>query len=402
MPVSETWIRTPSRSRLERDPDPAAGGRELDRVRDEVRRAAARAGPRRRRRAAARGGRAGEARRRPASASRAADSTVCSASTARSTGPAVELDRCADLQARREAAGRRRARGGGAAFRSTIARYALRLLVGLVLEQELDVSRDRRQRRAQLVRDAPDELVLQPVELAGAARSAPRAASCIASAARRASRSSSPCRLDGAHQPGQTDEDEDRDRARAGGPDPDVHVAVPAPPRRAGHRHREERRAEHGNAPRRQPRHGPPVAERGASRSRRRARPRPRRRTSRARGSRARRRGWLSRHREVDLVGRDPEPDGHEQQPVAARAPRRPEDQLHEGDQQQQVHRGVRDVHEARARARRTSSSVVPTKNIHCTVAIATATIAVSSSATRLVCPPSSRSSSTIASTIIG
>ena len=41
-------------------------------------------------------------------------------------------------------------------------------VAGLAVEQELGVAPDRRQRRAQLVRDERDELVLQPVELAQA------------------------------------------------------------------------------------------------------------------------------------------------------------------------------------------------------------------------------------------
>ena len=115
-----------------------------------------------------------------------------------------------------------------------------------------------------------------------------------------------------------------------------------------GHRHREQRGAEHDDARRRQPRHGPAVAqggvpgrdvERGGAPHDVRAEPD-------AVEPRAR---LVVAEREVDLVGRHPQRHGHEQQPVAARSPRRPEDQLDERDQQQQVHRRVGHVHRARA-----------------------------------------------------
>ena len=61
--------------------------------------------------------------------------------------------------------------------------------------------------------------------------------------------------------------------------------------------------------------------------------------------------------REVDLVRRHPERDRHEQQPVAARPPRGAEDQLHEPDQQQDVHRRVRRVDQPRAGRDSSSSS---------------------------------------------
>ena len=63
----------------------------------------------------------------------------------------------------------------------------VRQLARLAVEQELDVAPDRRQRRAQLVRHERDELVLQPVELAAGARSAPNRSRWAASANARAS-----------------------------------------------------------------------------------------------------------------------------------------------------------------------------------------------------------------------
>ena len=57
----------------------------------------------------------------------------------------------------------------------------------------------------------------------------------------------------------------------------------------------------------------------------------------------------LSAEREVDLVRNREERNGGQQQPVARRPPRRPEQQLHERDQQQDVHRRVRRVDQPRA-----------------------------------------------------
>ena len=172
--------------------------------------------------------------------------------------------------------------------------------------------------------------------------------SCIASAARRAARSSARAASTARTSPVRRTSTRIAIALAPGGLDPDVDVVALRRLDQRGHRHREQRRAEHDDAPRREARHGPAVAQRGVrGRDVERGRaPDDVRAEPEAVEPRAR---LVVAEREVDLVGRHPERDGHEQQPVAARAPRRPEDQLHERDQQQEVHRRVRHVHDARA-----------------------------------------------------
>ena len=104
--------------------------------------------------------RASPARSPPAAAPR---STVCATTSPRSTRSCSSSSRPSWSRAVKSRSETRPSRR--CALRSTIARWPRFSSSGSDLEQELDVARDRGQRRPQLVRDARDELVLEVVEL---------------------------------------------------------------------------------------------------------------------------------------------------------------------------------------------------------------------------------------------
>ena len=216
------------------------------------------------------------------------------------------------------------------AFRSTIAQVLAALGVRLVLQQQLDVAGDRRERRAQLVRDARDELVLQPVELDEllvlVAQELLRLLGLPAREPLAAARA-----LDGAHEPREPQQHEHPDRSRA---DRDRRTSAT---RWCAYRSTEritgadeQRRGEQREPRGREPRQPAPVGL-GEPRHRRVER---RRRPDDVRAEPERvdpvaalvARASAAR----TLVGDDPERDADEQQPVRGRAPARAEQQLRE------------------------------------------------------------------------